>query len=496
MSTRQSSKILKRSLLKRSTFPSVKQTLYNQLFIITAVALIEIILRRIFYNPDFSQTLIAGVLFAVTVYSAYRYGKYVGVLSAIITSTYNALTYLDPRRPLDHTPENDIVNNAIIAVSFIIISFFVGWLKERVDGLILREKEARIAAEIERERLHNLFMQAPIPIAIMKGPKHRYELSNFKNDQLLGKKIVLGKSVQEQFSKAETQAFIKILNSVYKTGKTFYSFSVPIELNRGKKPEKRYLNLTYQALHDKKGKIEGILGFGFDVTEQMELEQKKDYFISMASHELKTPLTSMGVYSQLLKKRLAKQQYDEAWQFSEKIDQGVLRLNNLVTMLLDVSKISAGKLDFKMEAVDLNALLKETVSLMQDLSQKHDIYIEGKIPEKVNGDANRLSQVLINLLTNAIKYSPAHGKIIVSLKNENNKAFVSVQDFGIGIAEKHLGRIFERMYRVPEGELVTYPGLGIGLYISSEIIKRHRGKIWVKSKIGEGSTFSFTLPLV
>ena len=120
---------------------------------------------------------------------------------------------------------------------------------------------------------------------------------------------------------------------------------------------------------------------------------------------------------------------------------------------------------------------------------------EGKAGQKVRADRDRIGQVVINLLTNARKYSPKNSKIIVKVQKNGTHAIVSVQDFGIGIAKPHQGRIFERFYQVTDVAEKTYPGLGIGLYISSEIVRRHNGKIWVESQKGKGSTFSFSIPL-
>jgi signal transduction histidine kinase len=131
---------------------------------------------------------------------------------------------------------------------------------------------------------------------------------------------------------------------------------------------------------------------------------------------------------------------------------------------------------------------------IQPTTSKHRIHIEGKIDQPVRGDKGRISQVLTNLLTNAIKYSPQAGTVIIRVTAAQDAAMVSVQDFGIGIEKEHLNYIFDRFYRVSDPEEKTYPGLGIGLYIAHEIIKRHGGTLIVESEKGQGSVFSFTLP--
>ena len=170
------------------------------------------------------------------------------------------------------------------------------------------------------------------------------------------------------------------------------------------------------------------------------------------------------------------------------------KLTLLIRDLLNVTRIELGRLDFQEDLFDLNEVVKETVEQMQVITRKHRIQIEGHVIQTVRGDKDRIGQVLTNLLTNAIKYSPKADSIIVRLTSNDESAVVSVQDFGIGIEQEHLQAIFERFYRVSDPDEKTFPGLGIGLYISHEIIKRHGGTLAVESEKGRGSVFSFILP--
>jgi len=157
--------------------------------------------------------------------------------------------------------------------------------------------------------------------------------------------------------------------------------------------------------------------------------------------------------------------------------------------------MQTGQLVYREEHFDLDALVQEIVENIQGTTQTHHLLLEGLTEAEAFGDRDRIGQVLINLLNNAIKYSPQASTVLVRVAKDQNNALVSVQDFGIGIAKEHLQKIFERFYQVTDLEERTYPGLGIGLYISLEIVKRHGGQIWVESKKGEGTTFHFTLPL-
>ncbi|HEX6109320.1 MAG TPA: HAMP domain-containing sensor histidine kinase [Ktedonobacteraceae bacterium] len=230
------------------------------------------------------------------------------------------------------------------------------------------------------------------------------------------------------------------------------------------------------------------------MAERRDLEQRKDEFISMAGHELKTPLTSLQGYTELLHMKFAQQGNQEALLYLSKMATQIDKLSKLIADLLDISKIQAGKVAFAEEAVDLDALVHEVVEHLQQTTSQHQISIEGRAQREIVGDKERLGQVLINLITNAIRYSPRAERIIVHLTHTPDTLTVSVQDFGIGIPKAHQVKVFERFYRVYSDQDRTYPGLGIGLYIAHQIIERHGGKMWVESVEGQGSTFSFSLP--
>ncbi|HET9921859.1 MAG TPA: ATP-binding protein [Ktedonobacteraceae bacterium] len=158
--------------------------------------------------------------------------------------------------------------------------------------------------------------------------------------------------------------------------------------------------------------------------------------------------------------------------------------------------MQTGKLNLQKEPFALDELVQETVENVQAATPTHLLLIEGKTDAQVFGDKDRVGQVFVNLLTNAIKYSPHANQVIVHLHRDQERAHVSIQDFGIGIDEVHHQQIFERFYQITDPDERTYPGLGIGLNISSEIVERHHGRIWVESKKGDGATFSVSLPLL
>ncbi len=231
-----------------------------------------------------------------------------------------------------------------------------------------------------------------------------------------------------------------------------------------------------------------------DITERKRLEERKDEFISIASHELKTPLSSIKGYSQLLGRLLQQTGYEKANRHLAKIRTNIDRLENLINDLLDVSKIQAGKIEYNITEFDFDELVKDGVESVESIAGNHLIEIEGTANTAITADRNRLEQVFTNLLTNAIKYSPQSDRIVLSVRKNHRQVEVAVQDFGIGIPAETRSKIFERYYRV-ETSAKSFSGLGIGLYISNEIIERHGGTLKVESQEGQGSTFTFTIPL-
>lgn len=225
-----------------------------------------------------------------------------------------------------------------------------------------------------------------------------------------------------------------------------------------------------------------------------EAERKKDEFISIASHELKTPMTSIKGYIQLLERSLDKNDKETIRTRLHKVQNQIEKLNLLIADLLDISKIESGKLKFNKQYFCFNEVLDHIIEVMQQSNPQVKIIKSGSLARKVFGDEMRIEQVIINFITNAIKYGPDGEEIHINLELRDNEIHFSVKDFGIGMSEEHQQKIFEKFYRIEETS-ERFQGLGIGLYICQEIIDRHNGKIGVKSTAGKGSEFYFNLPL-
>lgn len=268
--------------------------------------------------------------------------------------------------------------------------------------------------------------------------------------------------------------------------------------------------VSFEELHFKDGRVfdrygspiigedgtdYGYVWFFQDVTERKKLERQKDEFISIASHELKTPVTSIKSFGQVLQLRFKKEGNVQASELLGKMDAQVDKLTNLIGDLLDVTKIETGRVQYNNDFFIFDDLVSELVEEMQRTTHKHTLIQKGETKKKICADRERIGQVLTNFLSNAIKYSPHTDKIIIHLSADKGQATVCVQDFGVGIPKEKQDKVFQRFFRVSGPGKETYPGLGLGLYISSEIIRRQGGKIWVESKVGKGSTFCFALPV-
>jgi PAS domain S-box-containing protein len=236
-----------------------------------------------------------------------------------------------------------------------------------------------------------------------------------------------------------------------------------------------------------------IISFVLDNSARKELDQRKDDFISMASHELKTPLTAVKIQTQLVRRHLAKHSQHEAATELSRVESPIKQLERLIAELLDVSKIQAGRLEYVRELVDLDELVREVTDTMQLTSPSHAILVRGRVQTSLIGDRDRLKQVFTNLLSNAIKYSPDATTAEVELSASAEAVTVRVTDHGLGIPREQRDKIFERFYRVTGSRMRAISGLGMGLYIVAEIVKHHGGSITVDSDVGKGSTFTVTL---
>ena len=235
-----------------------------------------------------------------------------------------------------------------------------------------------------------------------------------------------------------------------------------------------------------------------DITKETEVNNLKNQFISNVSHELRTPVTVLRTYIDTLYTMADDLDEETRKEFTETANKEVTRLHRMVNDILDVSRLESPDVELEKENADIIPVIADTISSMQVLADEKNVKIEfEKSDENLVLPINvaNMERVFNNLISNSIKYSPENGKITVVLKKEDKYADISVTDEGPGIEEKHLAKLFDRFYRV-ENSVHTVKGTGLGLYlVKTTVEKHHHGKVYVKSKVGEGSTFGIQLPL-
>lgn len=361
----------------------------------------------------------------------------------------------------------------------------------------LKATQSHTAAE--RDRLLEFFMQIPAGVCILEGPEFVFQMVNPLYQQLFPGRTLLGRKVIEAIPELINDPILEILNQVMRTGKTYLGTNelIPMARTDGGDIEDRFFDLTYQARFDPNGAILGILVFAIEVTERMREEMRKNDFIGIVSHELKTPLTSLSAIVQLAGTRLRKTANADDFLMNsmDKAGMQLKRMTAMINAFLNVSRIEAGKIHLDKATFNFTEVVIEVIEELKLCSTGYELDLPCRDTIMVYGDKDKIFSVVTNLIANAIKYSPTGGKIEMSCDSDDKELIFSVKDGGIGIEQHDLPRIFERYYRVARKETKNISGFGIGLYLSAEIIKLHDGKIWVESNIGEGSTFFFSLAI-
>ena len=255
------------------------------------------------------------------------------------------------------------------------------------------------------------------------------------------------------------------------------------------------IGITYAPLFDREGRLVNIITDVRDVTRFREADEIKSVFISVISHELKTPVALIKGYADTLRRKDACWDPEIMRESLTVIVEEADRLNQLIDNLLDASRLQAGALPLEMDEVALDALAERVARLLRTQTQVHEIVVRfpSDFPSVV-GDLIRLEQVLNNLVSNAIKYSPNGGTIEISGRGLPDEVIVTVSDTGVGIPYEELPRVFERFFRGVRERHQGTPGAGLGLYLSKAIVEAHGGRIWAESEPGEGTTFSFAIP--
>jgi PAS domain S-box-containing protein len=379
-----------------------------------------------------------------------------------------------------------------------------------VTGEVLAEKYRNE----EVERFRTLFSQAPGFMAILRGPNHVFDLTNKAYSQLVGHRPILGKKAREALPEVIDQGFIQLLDQVYTSGEPYVGRSISIKLQREPHGplEERFVDFVYQPIRDPHGNVTGIFAEGNDVTEQrkneaelrqvaadlMRANQRQDEFLATLAHELRNPLAPIRTGLDLM--RMGIHEPASLNRVREMLERQTDHLIHLVNDLLDLARIRSGKIELRMTSVILKDIVLNAVETTLPLieAKSHEFGID--VPDEpiwLKADANRLAQVISNLLTNAAKYTEPNGRIDLKVRREGDTAIVSVTDNGIGIPAEAAPHIFDMFTQVGHGIDHSQGGLGIGLSLVKRLTERHGGTVTMASNgPGTGSTFVLALPVV
>jgi len=355
----------------------------------------------------------------------------------------------------------------------------------------------------QQDEFYSIFKNAPALITIRRGRDLVYEFVNNSFVKFNGELDYIGRPSAEVHPEMVNTRLSVIEQHVLDTGETYVAKTFLLHHIDPVTNELAdfWFDFIFTPVYTEDGDVDGIAFFGFEVTDLLkaqeatkELMTRKDEFMSIASHELKTPITSIQGFLQLaLRIAETQQSGKQLHTFIEKANRQLGNLTSLVNDLLDVTKVQAGKMQFNFSDFNLKEVINECVGDLQQ-TEDHQIEIQHVDDVQVHADKHRIEQVINNFLSNAIKYSPNDKRTILYTEIIGEQLRVTVKDFGIGIPADKVDEVFDRFVRVHDTSSMI-SGLGLGLYISSEIVSRHGGTIGVNSVENEGSDFWFQIPL-
>ncbi|MBL8030284.1 MAG: PAS domain S-box protein [Candidatus Doudnabacteria bacterium] len=328
---------------------------------------------------------------------------------------------------------------------------------------------------------------------------YRIEYSNLGTVRQLGysSKEICKKTIIDLQPNVDIAKFRKLIAPLIWKKRDSITFETTLKTSKGKNiPVELFIQLSSSLDGPRK-----FLSIVHNLTQRKKVEmesqkllRQKDQFFSIASHELKTPVTTIKGFSQMLSEKLKNIKDEESRYFLGKINNQVEKIDHLINDLLDVSRIETGKLKFDTKELNLNSLVHNLVENFQYIVTSHSISFSSEGNFWIEGDNQRIEQVITNLITNAVKYSPPDSKIIINLKAVNKQACIEVEDFGFGISEHDQEKVFHRFFQSKHKNHKIYPGLGLGLYIARTIVKHHGGELSFISKKTGGTIFSINIP--
>ena len=389
------------------------------------------------------------------------------------------------------------------ADDYLVKPFTARELVARIEAQLLRAR-LRAVEEQSARRVASVFAKAPVPIAIFRGPEHVFEVANESFVALVNRAVV-GKRLVDAIPELTGQGIVDVLDRVYATGEPFVGRPFPLTLARDSDRglQEAFFDVACQSLFDHGGAIDGVAAVAYDVTELANARQAaeaanraKDEFLAMLGHELRNPLAPILTALELLRLRGIESGERER----TIIERQVRHLVRLVDDLLDVSRITRGKVRLSLEPIELNEVVTSAVELASPLFEQHQHTLETNVPRQglgVMADPARLAQVIGNLLTNAAKYTPPGGQIRVAAWRSAEEVILSVRDTGIGIEADMLPSIFDLFTQDRQTMDRAQGGLGLGLALVRNFVQLHGGSVAAHSEgRGRGSEFLIRLPRI
>jgi signal transduction histidine kinase len=364
---------------------------------------------------------------------------------------------------------------------------------------VLTERHSRA----ERERFAQLFEQAPTFMCMLNGPNHVIELANPGFMRLTGNRPLLGFPIAEAMPETVDQGFVKLLDDVYATGKAFIATAAEYLPSNAPHSEKRYVDFVYQPIKDADGKVYGIFVEGADVTARAkadsalrDADRRKDEFLAMLAHELRNPLAPIRSAAEVLARKIPRD--DNTRIAIDVVRRQATQLTRIVDDLLDVSRISMGRIELKKETLLLSDVIEHATETVAPLwrAKHHQISIVSDLEQLyVTGDSSRLVQSLANVMTNAAKYTQEGGKIGITVSSSVDTVRIEISDNGAGIAPEFIPQIFDLFAQSDRTLDRSQGGLGIGLSVVKKLVEMHGGSVAARSEgLGRGATFEIALP--
>ncbi len=457
----------------------VIQFILGLLPILVTIILFEILLTLDINLLDQYAVIAVILLLATVVFTAFRYGAYSGVVSGLIASIYLAYSISPPEQLFSYS-QDLAINLVIICLLYLGLALATGYLRGRIDQSLFQVNIARAYAEEQQNRLEAILGQLPIGVVITDAHTDQVIYYNHQSQNILDSKGL----------ESNNTTISQLLSTIDSSDTDRSSHEMTSQLPNG---QLTHWRVNIGPIYDMQNQRVSNVATFLDITQQKQIEQRKDDFISIASHELKTPVTSLKIYLQLMARQNIVKANSELSEIVTKANSQINKLTRLMSDLLDVSQIQTGKSGYRPRWLSLNNLTRDVVTSLKP-SSTHKLMVKGKLDRQVWADPEKITQVITNLINNALKFSDEHQPIVIHLEQLEDYSKVSIQDFGVGIALAQQKLIFEQFYQVKNTSVKPASGLGIGLYICQQIIENHFGQIGVESQPGEGSTFWFTLP--